>query len=290
LRGGNAGRFAPAEPIFAVAQAAGSWSKRHMGAWTAIVLAGQRPGETGFAAAHDLPAKALIRVAGEPMLGRVARTLLASPSVGRILVLAQEPEALTAGELAWMDDEVRIGFAVAGEGLSASIAAVAGAGEAPYPVLVTTADHPLLTPPMVETFIAAAADADAAFAVVERRVIERASLETKRTWIKFSDGQFTGANLFALRTPAARRTLDVWARAEKDRKKALKLLMFFGPMIFLRAFTRTISLDAATRKAGRGAGLALRAIRLPFAEAAIDVDKQEDLDLAERILARRQPG
>ena len=259
-------------------------------AWTAIVLAGQRPGENGFAAAHGVAAKALIAVAGEAMLGRVARTLLACPSVERILVLAQEPEALMTGELAWLGEEPRIGAARAGEGISASIAAVTGDGAAPYPVLVTTADHALLTPQMVETFLAGTAGADAAFAAVERKTVERAGLETQRTWIKFSDGHFTGANLFALRTPAARRALDVWARVEKDRKKALKLLMFLGPMIFLRAFTRTISLGAATRKAGRGAGLALRAIRLPFAEAAIDVDKQEDLDLAERILAGRQPG
>lgn len=273
-----------------MAETCGSWSKRGMEPWTAIVLAGQRPGEDGFAAAQGVPAKALIPVRGEAMLGRVARTLLACPSVGSLLVLAQAPDALTAGDLDWLAKEPRIGFATAGEGISASIAAVTGGGAAPYPVLVTTADHPLLTTQMVETFLAGTAAADAAFAVVERKTVERSGLETKRTWIKFSDGHFTGANLFALRTPAARRTLDVWARAEKDRKKALKLLMFFGPMIFLRAFTRTISLDAATRKAGRGAGVDLRAVRLPFAEAAIDVDKQEDLDLAERILAGRQPG
>lgn len=249
------------------------------------MLAGQRPGENDFADAHGVPAKALIPVGGEAMLGRVARTLLACPSVGRILVLAQATERLIDGDLAWLAEEPRIGFATAGQGISASIAAVAGGGSAPYPVLVTTADHPLLTPEMVEAFLAATGAADAAFAVVERKTVERAGLETRRTWIKFSDGQFTGANLFALRTPAARRTLDVWARAEKDRKKALKLLMFLGPMTFLRAFTRTISLDAATRKAGRGAGVDLRAVRLPFAEAAIDVDKQDDLELAERILA-----
>ncbi len=290
MRRGHAGRPGGRKRIFPVAETRGSWSKRRMKAWTAIVLAGQRPGENGFADAHGLPAKALIPAGGEAMLGRVARTLLACPSVGRILVLAQAPEALVASGLSWLADEPRIGFATAGEGISASIAAVTGGGAAPYPVLVTTADHPLLTAEMVETFLGASAGADAAFAVVERKTVERAGLDTKRTWIKFSDGQFTGANLFALRTPAARRTLDVWARAEKDRKKALKLLLFFGPMIFLRAFTRTISLDAATRKAGRGAGVALSAVRLPFAEAAIDVDKQEDLELAERILAGRQPG
>lgn len=219
------------------------------------------------------------------MLGRVARALLGSPSVGRIVILAQRPDALLAGALAWMASEPRIATAAAGEGISTSVARVAGTDLAPYPLLVTTADHPLLRPDMVEAFIAGTRGADSAFAMVERRVVEQAHPETKRTWLKLGDGQYTGANLFALRTPASRKGVDFWAGVEKDRKKALRLLNSIGPIIFLRALTRTISLDAATDKAGRSIGIRLRAVTLPFPEAAIDVDKPADLELAERILA-----
>src|SRR3978361_2027873 len=51
-----------------------------MGEWTAILLAGERPGENGFAQSRGVAAKALIPVAGEAMLARVARALLAAPS------------------------------------------------------------------------------------------------------------------------------------------------------------------------------------------------------------------
>ncbi|HEX6374340.1 MAG TPA: NTP transferase domain-containing protein [Allosphingosinicella sp.] len=258
-----------------------------MGEWTAIVLAGRRPGEGGFAAAHGVSAKALIPAGGEPMLGRVARTLLGSPSIGHIVVLAQEAEALLTGELAWMARDPRIATAAAGDGISTSLGRVAGTEAAPYPVLVTTADHPLLRPEMVEAFIAGAAGADAAFAMVERSTVERAHPGTRRTWLKAADGHYSGANLFALTSPASRLATDFWARAEKDRKRTLRLLSFLGPAIFLRAVTRTISLEAATERAGRKIGLRLKAVRLPFPEAAIDVDKPADLELAERILAAR---
>jgi GTP:adenosylcobinamide-phosphate guanylyltransferase len=258
-----------------------------MGEWTAIVLAGRRPGENGFAASHGVAAKALIRAGGEPMLGRVARTLLDSPSIGRIVVLAQQGETLLTGELEWMAADPRIATAESGDGLSASVGALAGTAAAPYPVLVTTADHPLLRPEMVEAFIAGAAGVDAAFAMVERRTVEQAHPDTKRTWLKAANGHFSGANLFALLTPASMRGTDFWARAEKDRKRTLKLLSFLGLGIFLRAVTRTISLEAAAERAGRKAGFRLKAVLLPFAEAAIDVDKQSDLELAERILAER---
>jgi GTP:adenosylcobinamide-phosphate guanylyltransferase len=258
-----------------------------MGEWTAILLAGQRPGENDFAAAHGLTAKALIPVAGEAMLSRVARTLLACPSIRRVVVLAQEPEALFTGDAAWLRDEPRIAAAAGGEGISTSIAAIAGSDAAPYPLLVTTADHPLLRPEMVEAVIGGSRGSDAAFALVERKVVEQVHPETKRTWIKFSDGHYTGANLFAFVTAESVRGLEFWARVEKDRKKALKLLSFFGPLLFVRAFTRTISLGAAAAKAGRQLGLRIKAVKLPYANAAIDVDKPADLELVERILATK---
>jgi GTP:adenosylcobinamide-phosphate guanylyltransferase len=261
-----------------------------MGDWTVIVLAGNRPGEDGFARSHGVAAKALIPVAGEPMLGRVVRALLSCPSVSRIVILAQTPERLLEGSLAWMTAEPRIASAAAGDGISASILHVAGEAAAPWPVLVVTADHALLRPEMVESFIAGAAGADAAFAVVERRVVEAAHPTTKRTWLKFSDGQYSGANLFALTGQKARAALTFWARAERDRKKALKLLLFFGPLIFLRALTRTISLDGAADHVARNLGLAVKAVRLPFGDAAIDVDKPSDLELVEQILAGDRRG
>jgi hypothetical protein len=59
-----------------------------------VLLAGSRPGGDPFARAHGVATKAEIAVAGVPMVTRVAETLLASGSVARIVVLAQEPDAL----------------------------------------------------------------------------------------------------------------------------------------------------------------------------------------------------
>ena len=255
--------------------------------WTALLLAGQRPGENAFAAGHGVAAKALIPVLGEPMLGRVARTLLAAPSIRSVVILAQDPERLIGGDLSWLDSEPRVSLAEAGDGISQSILGVAGTARAPWPLLVVTADHVLLTTNMVEDFLGAVGGEDLAVALVERRTVEARYPATRRTWIRFSDGDFTGANLFALCCAAARPALSVWAEVEQDRKKAMAVLWKVGPLVALRAATRTISLDGALAHVARRAGLSARAIRLPQAEAAIDVDKPEDLRLAERILAAR---
>jgi GTP:adenosylcobinamide-phosphate guanylyltransferase len=258
-----------------------------MGEWTAILLAGERSGESGFARSRGVAAKALIPIAGEPMVARVARALLAAPSVGRVVVLAQAPDDLLAQAPAWLRDEPRIATAASVGGIATSVAAVAGEAVAPYPLLLVTADHALLTARMIETFLAGAAGADMAFAMVERRTVEAKWPETKRTWIKARGGQYSGANLFALASPAAAPALGFWAGIEHDRKKVFRLLAFLGPLILLRALTRTITLDGAVTRVGRRLGLKARAVVLPFAEAAIDVDKPEDLELVERILATR---
>jgi GTP:adenosylcobinamide-phosphate guanylyltransferase len=254
-----------------------------LGKWTAILLAGQRPGVDPLAAQFGETTKALIHVGGEAMVTRVVRTLNDTPSIGRIVVLTQWPEVL-------MDAVAKGGraqFSVSGAGISASILAIAGSDSAPWPVLVTTADHPLLTPAFIEAFIAKASAGDLGIGMVERATILAAYPDNRRTWLKFSDGAWSGANLFALNGPRVAAALTLWAEAEQDRKKAWKLFLHFGPWLAFRALTRTIGLAAAFRQAGRRLGLDARLVPLDDAEAAIDVDKLSDHALAEAILAKR---
>ena len=255
--------------------------------WTAIILAGERPGGDPFAASQGVAAKALIPVGGVPMLARVARTLLDCPDIARVLVLAQDVERLRADAgTRWLGDEPRIAFHVSVAGIAASVRAVVG-GAAPWPVLVTTADHALLTPAMVAAFLAAA-DADVAFAVVERRVLLGAYPGNVRTWLRFRGGAWSGANLFALTGRRALAALDLWAGVERDRKSGWRLILKLGSGLLLGAMLRLLTLDAATARLGRRLRLTAKAVPLPFAEAAIDVDKAADLLLAERIITNRR--
>jgi GTP:adenosylcobinamide-phosphate guanylyltransferase len=251
--------------------------------WTAIILAGQRPGADPLATHFGQDWKALIPIAGRPMVTRVTETLLATPGIDRIVVLAQDPSAI----LPALPSDGRITLSVSGSGISSSIRALAGSETAPWPVLVTTADHPLLTPEIVTGFLAEAPGVDIAVGMVESTVLLADHPESKRTWLKFRDGWWTGANLFALGGPPAARALDLWAEAEQDRKKAWKLFLHFGPVLALRALTRTIGLADGLARAGQQLGLHARLVPLKHSAAAIDVDKPVDHELAEAILTRR---
>ena len=257
--------------------------------WTAVLLAGQRPGRDPLAQHFGEQWKALVAVDGEAMLSRVAKCLLASPEIARIVVLAQDPGALTdRADTGWLASEPRITCLGSKSSISLSVSAAAGSVGAPWPVLVTTADHPLLTPAMVAAMIAGVGQADVAVGMVERKTLLTAYPDNVRTWLKLRAEAWSGANLFALTSERARAALDLWATVEADRKKVARLFAAFGPMLALRAATRTISMSHALNLAGRRLGLAASLVPLAFAEAAIDVDKPSDHALAERILQARR--
>ncbi len=256
--------------------------------WTAIILAGQRPEGDPMAAYCHVQYKALIPINGQTMLERVTRALLASPDVGKIVILAQSPESLKAGLGPDLAGHGNITFVESGDGIATSVHNVIGTAIAPWPVLVTTADNALLTGDILDCFFQAHDEQDVAVAVVERKTMLAAYPDARRTWLKFRGGAYSGANLFALYNDGAKPAVAFWSSVEKDRKKGWKIFARFGPWLLLRALSRTISFKDAMADAGLRMSLRAEPIVLPIAEAAIDVDKPSDLELVTAILERRE--
>jgi len=251
--------------------------------WTCIVLAGQRPGPDMLAQHFVLERKALVPVRGEPMICHVVRMLHLSPHIGKIVILSQDVEHLRSAVAA-------AGGAILVESqnsISLSIKAQAETLGFSSPLLVTTADHPLLTVEMIEEFVRNAGG-DLAVAMVERQTMLQQFPDAQRTWLRFSDGAWSGANLFALMTQKSLFALDLWADAEQDRKKAWRLFLHFGLRLALRALTRTIGLQQAIKRAGKQLGLDASLVPMSDPVAAIDVDKPSDHLLAEKILTARE--
>lgn len=244
---------------------------------TALLLAGQRPGLDRLAGDG---LKALVELGGRPMIARVVDTLLATPEIGHIVILAQDPPRLRPHVPA----DARIEWVMSGAGIAGSIRPIL---ERCMPALVTTADHPLLTPATISDFLGRSGGCDVAVGVVESGPVLARFPDARRTWLRFRDGRWTGANLFALNSPGAIRALDLWSGIEQDRKKGLKIVAAFGPWLLLRALTRTISLARAVEQGGRRFGFVARAVPIGDPLAAVDVDKPEDLVLADAVLKGR---
>lgn len=258
------------------------------GTITAILLAGARPIPDPLAAAAGVPVKPLVPVAGEPMINRPARALLAHPAIGAVVVLTQAPDHfLTDSATAWLANDPRVRFERGGQGIATSLLALMERGDLPFPILLTTADHVLLDSTMLDQFIAEATGADIAVAMVERRTLLARYPGSRRTWLKFRDGWWSGANIFWFGSASARSVITLWQEVEQDRKKGWKILAAFGPLALLGALLRILTLRGGIARIGRTFGLTARLVAMNSPEACIDADKADDVTLIESILQAR---
>jgi GTP:adenosylcobinamide-phosphate guanylyltransferase len=254
----------------------------------AVVLAAGRGPNDPMAKAYGVSHKCILPVAGIPMLKRVINTLRQSKSIAGISVSIESREIVDTlfrsgtGNLKVIQSEN-----------SAPLSAIAAiAASSAYPVLITTADHALLTTEMVEYFCAEAAanGADFSAGLARAEVIQSAYPQSSRTYFKLGADRVSGCNLFAVQNENGLRLLERWRYLEVVRKKPWRLIAAFGPMALIRFAFGKLSLDQACRLMSQRLGMTIRPVLMPFAEAAIDVDKPSDLVLAEEILERRNAG
>ena len=121
--------------------------------------------------------------------------------------------------------------------------------------------------------------------MVERGKLMQRLPQSQRTWLKFRGGAYSGANLFLLRSPAVRPAIALWRSVEQDRKKGARLLLALGPLTLLGALLRLRSLQQTLDRARPQAGPeACKQCDMGDPLAAVDVDKDADLQLVEQIL------
>jgi GTP:adenosylcobinamide-phosphate guanylyltransferase len=227
--------------------------------------------------------KALLPVGGEPMVLRPLRALLASRQINRVMVLTQDPGDVRAV----LPDDARIRLRPSRDTIASTVAELIRDGSTRFPVLVTTADHALLTDAMIEEFTGKATGADLAIGAVERGPLMKRFPDAKRTWIGFRGGSYSGANLFAIGSDRVLPAIERWRSVEQDRKKGWRLLAALGPTLLLGAVLKLRTVHHSAAVIGRKLGIDLRVVEMSDPLAAIDVDKAEDHALVEEILAGR---
>jgi GTP:adenosylcobinamide-phosphate guanylyltransferase len=256
--------------------------------YAALILAGSRGADDPVARHAGQTHKALVPVAGVPMLLRVMRTLRQAPSIGRLVVCIDRPTFVQLNETFAADLGPDVAVIEPGATPSASVRLAVEELADALPLLVTTADNALLSPPMVEHFCAAApTDADLVVALATETTIRRAYPDSIRTYYRFGGEGYSGCNLFLARTPAVMKIAAFWSELERHRKRPWRLIAAIGPLTLLRFLLGMLDLEAAMRRLSAIVGATVRAVEMPFAEAAMDVDKPADLALAEAIIGRR---
>ncbi len=258
---------------------------------TALILAGARSGRDPVADATGVPIKVLANVGGVPMVERVLSTLEVSNLVEqRVLcgpsrqIVEQQPvlhDLVKQNVIRWVAPQ---------QGPSSSVKHFIEQSPQDLPLLVTTADHALLSVEMVEYFLQQAnqTQADVAVALVPYAVVSEAYPASKRTVIRFKGGGYCGCNMFLLRTSSAERLVEFWKQVEQERKRPIRLIRRLGWRMLLQYVLGKLTLSDALSALGQRMEVSIQEVILPFPEAAVDVDTVEDLALVEQILAKKQ--
>ncbi|MFN2425679.1 MAG: NTP transferase domain-containing protein [Candidatus Binatia bacterium] len=257
-----------------------------------LVLAGRRASGDDVADSSGLRHRALLPIAGVPMLERVVDAIEQSGVASSITVSSDDPRLVHGTPmLATLAEESRgfLHFHRAGASPAASVADYFVNVAASEPVFVTTADHPLLTPEIICYFVehARASSADFVVGMVPATVYRRRFPGQPRTFLRMRGEQYSGANLFLMRTPSSVAVPRFWTRAEAHRKTPWRLVQVFGMGNLVRFLLGRFDLSAALAEASSVIGVKVEAVELPFAEAALDVDKEEDRLAVEEVFARR---
>lgn len=243
----------------------------------ALILAGSRGGEIDPAAAYaGVAHKGLIVLEGRTLLDRVLGAVQAA-GAETIGVSANDEaiRAILAG--------ARVQVLPPAGGPSQSVAD--GAGALGFPLIVTTVDHALLRPEWITQFLAdTPADADVAVLLAPEARVRAAAPQTKRTYLTFRDGRYSGCNLFLLRNENALRVIAVWRKVEALRKQPWKIAAMLGPGFLIRYALGLLTLDQAVARLGALADVKAAAVRARDGLAAVDVDKPSDLDLVRELV------
>ena len=259
--------------------------------FTAVVLAADRGPDDPVAKATGVRCKSLTPVGGKPMVFRVLDALTASRTVDAYIlsgppksIMDQEPDLgtlVSSGRIKWFENQASP---------SSSAFHVLQSLPNETPVLLTTADHAMLSARIVDYFCseAQASRCDVVAGVARHEMVTAAYPKTRRTATRLEDGAYCGCNLFAFLTPRARLAADFWRRVENQRKNPLRVIRILGWIAVSRYLMGRLSLAEALDRISRRLGFKAGAVILPYPEAAVDVDSIDDLRLVENIVSNRQ--
>ena len=258
--------------------------------FTTVVLAGERRSGDPVAVEAGVSCKAMVPIGGSPMVFRVLDALREASEVGSCLLCGPR-RSVVEGDRVLSERIASQGLRWLEGGSTPSTSALMVLESLPpdEPVLVTTADHALLTAEMVDHFCREArrTGRDVVAAVARHEVVSAAYPATRRTVTRLRDGGFCGCNLFAFLTPRARAAADFWRRVEQQRKSPVRLVRVIGWGSVVRYLLGRLTLEQALRRLSGRIGIGVGVVEMPFPEAAVDVDSVEDRRLVEAIVALR---
>jgi GTP:adenosylcobinamide-phosphate guanylyltransferase len=256
----------------------------------AVIIAGgiPKPDEPLYPLTQG-KSKALLPIAGQPMVQWIVDALSGSAQVGRIVVVGLAPDdgALTsAKELSYAPNAgSMIGNAEAG--IKKILEHNPGADK----VVICSSDIPCLTSPMVDWLITTclATDHDIYYGLISQADMERRFPGSRRSYFAIKEGRFCGSDIIMASTRLLGSYHPAWQEIVGARKNILRQASIIGFGTLWLMLTRQMTMAEAERRAQSQLGIKGRILLDPYAETGMDVDKPRQYELVKHDLETRSP-
>jgi len=222
--------------------------------------------------------KALIPIAGKPMILHVARALAESGYVKHLVVvgLSQEHGA---------DFPLPVTFVPEAGGFVANFMAGVAALERVVPgaerVLLCSTDIPLITGEMIRYLVdsALATGADVCYTVVRYEIMKARFPDAGRSFARLRDGRYAGGDVHLINPAVLGSNRQLMDEVIGARKNNLRQARIIGLRFLLKFVFRRLTIADGERKAESILGVPCRVMPVRYAELGMDVDKPHQLDL-----------
>ena len=252
-----------------------------------IVLAGQNAGlpdplAERFAQKH----RSLIPLAGQPMIAHVLHTALHHPRITSLAICVEQE----AFEPVWdvltsLPGRGSVALVAARDELADSVRDAASGWDGP--LLVTTADHALLSSAAIDAVAEALADADATLTLAPRHAVQAAHRAASCSFLSFRDGEYAACDIYGVAGVHALHAVEVFRGSGRFDAMASRIRRACGSLGLLLLGGRLLTLSGALALASRRMGLKLAAVVLADGSQAIDVDDDRSYAIARDLLEDR---
>ena len=231
--------------------------------------------------------KALIPLAGRPMIGWVVDALARSGLVEHIIVVGLEPDEANFGDapIYFVDST---GEMI--DNILAGLERLREINPSTKKILLCSSDIPLITPEIVRGFIeeCSSQEADTYYAIVEEKTMEARFPGSKRTFVPFKGGRYSGGDIFLVDVVATEANVNLFRSLSGSRKNYLNQARMLGWGFIIRFLLRMMTVYEATERARKTLKLNARVVDTCFAELGMDLDKPHQYELIKASLEERE--
>lgn len=231
--------------------------------------------------------KALIPLVGRPMVAWVVDALAGSGLVEHIAIVGLEPDEVDFGNApVYFTPSVNdlIGNVLAGLEQLRKINPLV------RKVLLCSSDVPLITAEIVRGFVEECGlqEAEAYYAVVEEKIMEARFPGSKRTFVPFKGGRYSGGDIFLFDVAATRANAKLFRSLTSSRKDYWKQARMIGLGFIIRFLLRMMTIHEAAERSKKVINLDARVVDTRYAEIGMDLDKPHQYEIIKAALEERE--